>query len=230
MTVYKGFDIDAYPGDTAMNDFWTNTPFSFTGFYLAPAPNHSDTSWMNTKSYLSGLGYGFLPIFVGLQVGDSNLTYSQGQTDAKSAAALASKAGFNTENNVIYLDVEAGGGSLTSDMIDYIDGWIDAIVADTIYMPGIYCSYENADTIKNSSTNAGNLSNIRYWVWNLSSASPGCTTNTSDTPADSGVSYATSWQYAQTNPYIPSTCPITYNGTTLDVDLDLSNYADPSVG
>lgn len=184
---------------------------------------------MSTRTYLAGLGYGFLITFVGLQEGDTGLTSTQGQNDAASAATLANDAGFTVENTVIYLDVESGP-PLSTQMISYIDGWINAIVAHTIYMPGVYCSYETADQIKSSSTNAGNLSNIRYWVWNLSSASPGCITNTSDTVADSGVSYASSWQYAQTNPNIPATCSVTYNGTTLDVDLDLSNYANPSDG
>lgn len=225
---YKGFDISGYPGDTEMEDFWTNTPFSFTGFYLAPAPNHTDTSWMSKKSYLAGLGYGFLPIYVGRQAGSSNLTYDQGQTDAANAASLAANAGFKTELNVIYLDVEEGG-ELSADFIDYIDGWIDYIVDSTVYMPGIYCSYyQTADQIKNSSTNAGNLNNIRYWVYNIGSDSPGCTTNTSDSPADSGVSYATSWQYVQSGS--SSGCAQTWNGTTLYVDLDLSNYSDPSAG
>ncbi|SHK93454.1 glycoside hydrolase domain-containing protein [Alicyclobacillus tolerans] len=221
---YKGFDIDIYPGDTAMANFWNNTPFSFTGFYLGPAPNHSDTTWMNTKSYLESLGYGFLVIYVGQQAGDTSyLTYAQGQNDAANAASLASQAGFNTEYDVIYLDIEQGG-SLNQDFIDYIDGWIDYIVDSTIYMPGIYCSYETADQIKNSSSNAGNLSNIRYWVFNINEPpSPGCTTNTSDSPSDSGVSYASSWQYIQE-------CVQEWNGTTLTVDLDLSNYSNPSAG
>lgn len=224
MTTYKGFDIDGYPGDTAMKDFYDNTPFSFTGFYLAPAPNHTNTSWMNTRSYLAGLGYGFLITYVGLQQGDTGLSSTQGQKDAANAATLANDAGFTVENTVIYLDVESGG-TLATDFLDYIDGWINYIVSSTIYMPGIYCSYdETADQIKNSNANAGNLTNIRYWVFNINTPpSPGCTTNTTDSPTDSGVSFATSWQYVQS-------CQQTWNGTTLIVDLDLSNFANPSAG
>ena len=226
---YKGFDIDAYPGDTAMSDFWNNTPFSFTGFYLAPAPNHSNTSWMDKKSHLASLGYGFLPIFVELQAGDSGLSYAQGQSDASTAANLASQAGFTSTDDVIYLDVEQGG-LLEQDFIDYIDGWIDYIVNPSIYMPGIYCSYyQTANQIESSSTNAGNLDNIRYWVFNINQPpSPGCTTDTSDSPGDSGVSYASSWQYIQSG--ASSGCLQTWNGTSLYVDLNLSNYANPSAG
>lgn len=220
---YKGFDISAYPGDTAMENFWNNTPFSFTGFYLGPTAGgqHPDSSWMNKKSYLQGLGYGLAVIYVGLQEGDSSLSYSQGQSDAQDANNLAQQAGFSKTNTVIFLDVEQGG-LLSQDFINYIDGWIDYIAANTIYMPGIYCSYyQTADQIRNSDSNAVN--DCVYWVFNIDEPpSPGNTTDTGNlTPASSGVSYASVWQYNQNGSQ-------TWNGTTLVVDLDLATSSNPS--
>jgi len=81
-----GFDVSAYPGDTTMKNFIGNgAPFSFAGFYLAPAPCHFDTSWMTKRPFLAGLGYGFLPIYVGQQLSGSgcksnNLTAAQVET------------------------------------------------------------------------------------------------------------------------------------------------------
>jgi len=196
------------------NFFIPNTPFYFTGFYLAPAPAHSDTSWMNKRQTLIDIGYGFLIIYVGHQT--HNLTYAQGQTDGANAVDLSNAAGFS--NEIIYLDVEAGGGSISTDLLNYIDGWLDYI-ASSKFKPGVYCSYSgNADEIKNSRPQMS----ISFWVWRTSGKSPGCSTNVGSlSPSDSGVSYASTWQYSQN-------CSQTWNGTTLVVDLNLSNSQNPS--
>lgn len=217
---YNGFDLGVYPGDSEMQAFWTNTPFNFTGFYLGPAPNHSDTSWMSKKNYLQNVGYGLAVLYVGLQAGDSNLTYSQGQLHGADAATLAEKAGFTLTNTVIFLDVEQGG-QLQPDFLSYIEGWIDHIAANTIYMPGIYCSYfQTADQIRNTGPNA--MNDCVYWVYNINlSPSPGCDASASLDPTTSEVSFAFLWQYAQN-------CSQTYNGVTLNVDLDVAGSANPS--
>lgn len=218
---YPGFDISGYPGDTAMSNFWHSTPFYWTGFYLGPAPYHSDTSWMSKKSYLDSLGYGYAVIYVGRQSGSSYLSYSQGETDAANAASLASQAGFNTMYTRIYLDVEQGG-TLSSAFTSYIRGWVDYMAINTIYHAGLYCSYyQTASQIKALDSYT---SNATYWVWNINCPpSPGNTTATGSlTPASSYCSFATNWQYNQNGYY---TC----NGTTLGVDLDLSSWSNPSL-
>lgn len=218
---YPGFDTSIYPGDTAMSNFWHNTPFYFTGFYLGPAPMHSNTSWMSKRSYLEGLGYGLLVLYVGRQAGSSSLTYAQGQADGANAASLAAQAGFSKTYTRIYLDVEEGG-LLGSSFTNYIQGWIDYIANNTIYHAGIYCSYySTASQIKALDTNA---SNATYYVFNINEPpSPGNTTSTGSlTPTSSKVSFATTWQYNQ-NGYQ------TFNGTTLNVDLDLSSMSNPSL-
>jgi hypothetical protein len=217
---YLGFDASGYPGDDVMTAFWhgNGTPFYFTGFYLAPAPAHGDTGWMSKRSFLAGLGYGFIILYVGRQT--TNLTYSQGQADGDNAASLANQAGFTKA--VIYLDVEAGAGSITPALLSYIDGWLDKIDSYSAWLPGVYCSYKtNADQIKNSRPNMS----IHFYVWNLNSPpSPGCSTNVGSLkPSDSGVSYAACWQYAQ------NCHNQTYNGKTINpIDLDLSKSKNPS--
>ena len=62
MPPFLGFDTSIYPGDTAMQTLRTQALVAFTGFYLAPAPSHGDTSWMQKRAFLAGLGYGFAPV------------------------------------------------------------------------------------------------------------------------------------------------------------------------
>lgn len=234
---YKGFDIGYYPGNQAMSNWWYGSPFYFVGYYFT-APNHSDSSWMGKLSYLHSLGWKLVPLYVGLQAYDSGLSYSRGESDGADAINKAYSEGFSTQT-FIYLDVEQGG-YLSSSFINYIKGWCNYIETHTKgynqYFPAIYCSYSHtADQIKNA---LGSSSNAVYWVYNLGcSPSPGCTTNTSKGPSSSGVSYAKIWQYAQSpqlsgtyncSGYSNGSCSLTYNGTTLSVDLDLSDTSNPA--
>jgi hypothetical protein len=95
-TYHYGFDRFTYPGDTVMQYWWSNTPMFWTGFYLAPAPQHSDTSWMTKYNTARHMGWGFAPLYVGRQVGDSNLTEAQGRSDAHNAAPLRVRPAFRT--------------------------------------------------------------------------------------------------------------------------------------
>jgi Rv2525c-like, glycoside hydrolase-like domain/Hemopexin len=111
MLGYGGVDVLQYPGDPAMDILWNTTSLTWTGFYLAPAPSQGNTSWMNRRAFLEGLGWGFAPIYVGQQThaspGSHTLTQAQGTIDANDAAALALHAGF-VPGSIIYLDIETG--------------------------------------------------------------------------------------------------------------------------
>lgn len=89
-----GFDRYAYPGDTEMQGLWTNTSLAFTGFYLAPAPDHSDTSWMGKRAKLKSMGWGFVVIYVGRQVGWSGLTTPKVRPTAATLPASPHRQGF----------------------------------------------------------------------------------------------------------------------------------------
>lgn len=214
---YWGMDASSYPGDNKMQDWRNNSPFYFTGFYLAPAPYHPDTSWMTKRDILLGQGWGFLPIYVGRQSDSSHLTAYQGRQDAQDAATLASNAGFPSLS-YIYLDIEQGG-TLSDSFITYIQAWVQEIQSNTDYRAAIYCSYfQTADQIKN----ALNDNRVRYWVFHLSWTCSSAGTGTAPSPANSGVSYATSWQLAQN-------CSKTYGTSTINpVDINTSTMADPS--
>src|SRR5262245_38171774 len=116
MAIFLGFDRSAYPGDNIMQLLRNAAHLDFTGFYLAPAPSHPDTSWMGKRAFLAGLGYGFAPVYVGQQQppppghqspGSHIITAAQGTIDGKNATDLAGHAGFGP-NSVIYLDIETG--------------------------------------------------------------------------------------------------------------------------
>lgn len=214
--VAHGFDIGAYPGKTAMQNFWSGTPFSWVGFYLPYAPRVLSNTWHGKRQEVESIGFKMVPIYVGRQAGDTSyLTASQGKADALDAIKQAQAEGF-VGLTTLFLDVEQGG-TLSSAYISYIKAWTEAIMANSSFRPGVYCSYTTADQIKAAS----NASYLFFWVWHLGLSGAGCGDNTSSPPSSSGVSYATIWQYAQN-------CSKTYNGTTLTIDLDVSSSSDPA--
>src|ERR1700692_1712966 len=110
MPFFVGFDCLAYPGIDEMTWLKANTNLGWCGFYLAPAPSHSDSSWRGSRSDLVALGWGILPIYVGQQTtgpGSHNVSGAQGTLDGGDAAALAAAAGF-PNGAFLYLDIEDG--------------------------------------------------------------------------------------------------------------------------
>jgi len=216
---YWGMDILQYPGDNVMQNWYTNSLFWFTGFYLAPAPRQPYTGWMTKRSTLISQGWGLLPIYAGrLYTDTAYLTTAQGKADAQNAASLASQAGF-PGSSYIYLDVEQGG-ILNQNFIDYIVGWVTEINGNTSYWSGIYCSYySTADQIK-AAVAATGTAMPRFYVYNLNySGTPG--SGNAPAPSGSGVSYATVWQLEQRKDH-------TYGSYTLNIDVDTSTIPDPS--
>lgn len=234
VTYYFGFDRSTYPGTTVMQDWWITNPSFFTGFYLAPAPHHSNTSWMSRRTTLRNMGWGFAVIYVGRQAADGSLlTAAQGRTDAHNATALAAQAGFPSLS-FIFLDIETGG-SLSTAFINYIVGYATEMRGSTVYNPGIYCSYTSAAQIQTAlgSTYA------EFWCWRLGCPpSQGChQTPPAPNPTGCGVPFAHVWQYAQSG--IPGSCSgfqsngncnFASGGTGYPVDLDVAIRSNPSIG
>jgi Domain of unknown function (DUF1906) len=218
MPPFLGLDTSSYPGDQAMQTLRTQAQIAFTGFYLAPAPSHPNTSWMQKRAFLSGLGYGFAPVYLGQQAasgpGAHNLTAQQGTIDGQNAVQLATQAAFPTQS-VLYLDIESGP-PLAANYIAYVNAWV-AGVSDGDFTPGVYCSHLLAEQVQQLQPDA------RLWVFKLlfpdghQFAPPLPTPN----PALPDAQTATILQYAQN-------CPLTVAGLTLNVDLDTATVADPS--
>jgi len=226
---YWGMDVNTYPGDTNMQEIWSNSPFFYTGFYLAPAPNHSKTSWMNARSTLKNIGWGFLPIYFGQNVGYSKATFTsaQGIADGKDAVNLALSAGFPVES-YIYLDFETGG-TLTTSQLTYITSWINQMNNVGSFWAGVYCSYSStASQIQTAIASQANSAKTRFWCWDLSTswASNSSTGTSSVSAPNPNVANNSTLQLAQNVTRTYGT--YTFSGTN-SVDIDTSTFQDPSV-
>ena len=142
MVFFAGFDRSEYPGDSFMRLLRTEAQVAWTGFYLAPAPSHPNRGWMEKRSFLQELGYGFAPLYVGQQQrpgpGSHILTAIQGRIDARQAVELARQAGF-PDHSVLYLDIETGPPA-SDPFFDYYKAWVQG-VTDNGFSPGVYVSH-----------------------------------------------------------------------------------------
>jgi hypothetical protein len=219
MAIFVGFDRSAYPGDSVMKLARTQTNIAFTGFYLGPAPSHPNTAWMTKRSFLSGLGYGFAPVYVGQQQsgpGSHIVTAQQGTIDGKNAATLMQKAGF-PKSSVVYLDIEIGPPAMPS-LFAYYSAWVQAVVNNN-FSPGLYCSHLlAAQFLAHDSRPVPWVFQLKFTGGHVFSA-PLPTPN----PSKSSFSGAKVLQFAQN-------CTLNLGSTQLiPIDLDTALVADPSV-
>ena len=219
MSVFLGFDRSDYPGDAVMKLLRTQAKLAFTGFYLAPAPSHSDVSWMGKRSFLSGLGFGFAPVYVGRQVsgpGASLQSASQGEDDGADAAQLAAQAGF-PKSSVLYLDIESGPPAPQL-LVGYYQAWVQGVI-DSGFSPGVYCSHLLASQFMSADDRAA------VWVFQLKSSAPQTFSPPlpAPDPASSSFSGARILQFAQNGTLELGNQQVT------PVDLDTAVVADPSV-
>ena len=218
MPGFAGFDTDVYPGDAVMDWLKSNTNLVWTGYYLWPAPSHSDKSWIGKRAALQVAGWGIAPVFLGQQVtgpGSKNPSAAQGTTDGTAAAGVMQSEGF-AQGSYVYLDIE-NGPPLTQPQQDYTVSW-SAAVQTGGYQPGIYCSHELAAQVHNLVPNA------RIWVFKVTTIAPHPVPNPFPSPDPSGSGYvgASAWQLGQN-------CIMTVSdaGAKLTTDVDSGNTADP---
>ncbi len=219
---FYGLDVSQYPGDDLMQAWWNSSPFYYTGFYLGPTWEHPDTSWMDKRQVLVDQGWGFMPIYVGLQAGSSNLNAAAGTSDADDAINLAASAGFPGQTT-IFLDVETSV-PLAGDYLAYINAWVKEVESKNApgnpgYQAGIYCYIDNAAQIRNALSR-----DVDIWVasWLAHGTAYSLSRSTALDPADSGVSFAKEWQFV-------GDVSMTYGGYPVTVDLSTSIYPDPSM-
>ncbi|MGD0621358.1 MAG: S-layer homology domain-containing protein [Thermacetogeniaceae bacterium] len=208
-TLYYGFDASPYPGDNVVQAWWNGSPFCYTSFYLGPTAYHSDASFMNERQTLVNQGWGLMPVYVGRQADSEHLDTPTGLADADEAVNLAVDAGFS-RNTTIYLDIETGK-PLTGNYMNYVTTWAGEVKGKG-YGVGIYCNTKTADQIRSA------LPGAAFWVAHYTGDSLPVSALS---PADTGVSYAGSWQFT-------GDTSLTYGGYPIAVDLDVSTYHDPS--
>jgi hypothetical protein len=210
---YAGMDRSTYPSDDVMAVL--KSELSWTGFYLAPAPNHSDQSWMVKRDVLVAQRWGIAPVYLGRQAGSPNLTPAVGSQDADAAIALANVAGFPAPS-VIFLDFE-GGDAPSGAALAYYQAWVQRII-DVGFTPGIYCSYLTAGQFI--------AADGRPTVWATrqryhkdDEVDPPYSL---EDPSDCGYAGAKLWQYALD-------VKTTVNGVAVEgIDFSTSTMADPT--
>ena len=245
---YLGFDRNAYPGDANLKAL--HETFSYTGYWLNHPPGEKTNSWTGHRAAVASAGFGFLVLFNGrlyAELKSIARATKLGNSDAQAAAATARREGFPAQT-VIFLDQEQGGRMLPEQKA-YIYAWVDSVTAAG-FRAGIYCSGiparddDNVVTAEDIRKNAGERQ-ISYWAINdACPPAPGCSFSAPPpSPAQSGVSFAEVWQFAQSpqrkdvsaqcsnysrdgNCYPPGIAA----AQQLHVDLNTATSPDPSNG
>ena len=250
-SAFLGFDRNDYPGDTNMQTL--RARFAFTGYWLNNPPGATSNTWTGKRATLQKLGYGFLLLFNGREYKElkaSGNARRVGARDADVASRTAQREGF-PKHAIIFLDQEQGGRMLPEQRA-YIHAFADG-VARAGYRAGIYCSgipyresaastVVTADDIRE---HAGGR-DLHFFISNdHCGPSSGCVFPANPPePGESGVSFASVWQYAQSprRPDMTAACRSTYaadgscyppgaqTGSGLYIDVDSSLSADPSSG
>ncbi len=220
MPGFAGFDSSEFPGVAEMAWLKANTNLVWCGYYLGPAPSHSNATWMNHRAALHIAGWGLAPVYVGQQIkgpGRHNVSGPQGTIDGRDAAGLLTADGF-AAGTCVYLDLE-DGPPFEAPRTDYVAAWVDAVRAGG-FQPGVYCSHGFAADVHAARPQA------RVWAFKVETTQehpfPGV--NFPDLhPAGSGYPGAFIWQLGQncrlTLPAAPLQSPL--------VDIDSALTPDP---
>jgi hypothetical protein len=243
-----GFDRNEYPGDEQMREL--RKVFSFSGYWLNRPPGATEpgTTWTGKRKFMTSLGYGFLVLYQGRLFSELKATLDPaalGKADALAAIAAAQAEGF-PRNTIIFLGHEEGGRLLPQQRL-YLHAWIDAVNRSP-YRAGVYCSGipfredagEWVTTAQDIKKHAGRR-RIQYWVFNdACPPSPGCFTDRSPRPRESGIDFALVWQFAQSPKRKPisAACSGAYRTDgncyppemDVFVDINSSTNSDPSHG
>ncbi len=220
MSAFAGFDCSGYPGDNAMRYLRNSTNFTWCGFYLGSAPSHPDDGWMAKRQFLTELGWGLAPIYVGQQTvppGSMQSDAAHGYQDGIHASQLMQEAGFSI-GSAVYLDLE-NGLPFPPHQQAYVVAWVDQ-VQHSGYAPGVYCSHTFAIALHQVVPNA------LIWVFKVDTVSPHPVPGPlypDIHPAGSGYAGAYMWQLGQNCQIAVVGAP----GGRLVLDLDTAISADP---
>jgi len=247
---YLGFDLNAYPGESALPIL--RKTFSFAGYWLSAPPGATENTWLGKRPLLLSQKFGFLLLYSGPQsteLKSATQATSRGAADAAMGVTAAKKEGF-PPGAIIFLDIEEGG-RLPPKYHAYLKTWVDAL-ARAGYRAGVYCSgmpvnegqgvsITTADDIRNNRAKR----DLAYFIYNdACPPSPGCVVPPNPPPPSaSGIPYAAVWQFAQSprRKKFTAHCAVTYNrdgncyapGDTAHawfLDLNSATTPDPSSG
>jgi hypothetical protein len=145
------------------------------------------------------------------------LTSEQGATDAIDAVTKTATEGF-AGGTVIYLDIEHMD-VIPGSMEAYYRAWVQQVLADGRFRPGVYVHKANAQSIYDGIARAyadmNRTGTAVFWV----TGSNGFSIDKS--PQDVGFPWASIWQ----GEYEVNQ---TYNGVTINIDVDVAAMKSPS--
>jgi len=248
---YLGFDRNDYPGDEAMKTL--RHDFAFTSFWISPPPGEktNTNTWAGKRNFLRAQGFGFVVLFNGpdsRELKNETVAKQRGSRDARAAAASAKAEGFSA-GTILFLDIEEGG-RLPGTYHTYLKTFADEL-APTGYRAGVYCSGIPLREGKSSVITAENIRESEapreFVIWAYNDAcppSPGCVfPQNPEPPANSGVSFAAVWQFAQSprRKEFAAHCPPGYHkdgncyapsdtAHTWFLDVNSATSPDPSGG
>ena len=247
---YLGFDLNLYPGDTALATLREN--FSFVGYWLSPPPGTKQNTWTGKREILRSHGFGFAVLYAGpleKELKSEAGARQKATNAARDAATLAKREQF-APRTIMFLDIEEGG-RLSANYHAYVQSWIDGL-ASAGFRAGVYCSgmavsegkgvtILTADDIRD---HIGSRE-LTFWIFNdACPPAPGCSV-TKATPevARGGVDYAKVWQFARSPRVkeVTAHCAATYarDGNCYApgdshhawfLDLNAATSSDPSGG
>lgn len=215
MAAYAGIDTDQYPGDAVWPLLKASTPVTWSGCYLAPAPDHSDTGWMTKRAVIEAAGIATVPVFLGRQLTGAGaqpgmVNGPQGTADANTASALMHAFG-KPSGSYCFMDREtpSTGPAETA----YVKAWAEAMESSSFgWGVGLYVSHLTAAYWRSV------LPNARLWVYRLIQGHS--VESLADLPGPSPDGAAL-WQFAQDQ-------QLEVGGHRMLIDFNLSTTADPS--
>ncbi|MGB8475625.1 MAG: glycoside hydrolase domain-containing protein [Candidatus Acidiferrum sp.] len=201
---YLGFDLNLFPGKTALPIL--RKTFAFGGYWLSLPPGEKSNTWLGKREVVRSEGFGFLLLYRGRETRElknNAAAVRKGIFDARSAASAAKQDGF-PKQSIVFLDIEEGG-RLPEAYHAYLRAWAKGL-AESGYRAGAYCSgmpvkEDSASTITSADDIRAHAPspNFAFFVYNdACPPSPGCTfPQNPPSPASSGIPYAALWQFAQ---------------------------------
>ena len=206
-----------------------NESFAWCGYYLAPTPEHKDTSWLGNRLNLLANGWSPVPIYLPTRPATvqnpSGAGAAEATVEGQQAANLTAAQGFPART-YIYLDTEAG------DVFDdrgsaYISTWVQEVIGAG-FQPGIYCSHVLAKQVTKILDGINPTPNARLWVFKVKTNAshplkPDLPQQVVSSPTGAAPN-ATMWQFEQ-NAVIDDPSSV-LDG--LDIDLSTSAVQDPS--
>jgi Rv2525c-like, glycoside hydrolase-like domain len=225
---HMGFDACSAPSPAQMQAFWTNTPFWNIGIYIGGAlracsqPNLT-SSWLQNEGP-SGVGWHFLPIWVGPQApcsgfsetfsSDPSTAYQQGRNEALSAYYTAVNLGMDVQDAPIIYDLEAFDSSNAGCVAaaqQFIQGWVDQLHVPVSQLAGVYGS-----SCASALSAFASLATPPDFIF-------GADWNNNPSTADLVCVPSGDWANEQRHKQYAGGHNETWNGVTLNIDSDCSN-------